>query len=86
MMPKSPFVMASSSVMAGLDPAIHVFGNHTGVKTWIPGTSPGMTVVGGMTWRIGSRLYSAATTASASNCRAAGPISPFVQCGRQTET
>ena len=30
-------------VMAGRDPAIHVFGSHTGANTWIPGTSPGMT-------------------------------------------
>jgi hypothetical protein len=26
--------------MAGLDPAIHVFGT---LKTWMPGTRPGMT-------------------------------------------
>jgi hypothetical protein len=29
-------------VMAGLDPAIHVF--LASPKTWMPGTSPGMTV------------------------------------------
>jgi len=29
-------------VMAGLVPAIHVF-LHRDVKTWMPGTSPGMT-------------------------------------------
>jgi hypothetical protein len=28
--------------MAGLDPAIHDFGSPAG-KTWMPGTSPGMT-------------------------------------------
>jgi hypothetical protein len=28
--------------MAGLVPAIHVFGPN-GSKTWMPGTSPGMT-------------------------------------------
>src|SRR5882757_5074606 len=32
------------SVMAGLVPAIHVFSG-TGSKTWMPGTSPGMTRV-----------------------------------------
>jgi hypothetical protein len=30
-------------VMAGLDPAIHVFLFGYAVKTWMPGTSPGMT-------------------------------------------
>ena len=30
------------SVMAGLDPAIHVF-LFAGEKTWMPGTRPGMT-------------------------------------------
>jgi hypothetical protein len=30
-------------VMAGLDPAIHVFSCGSSVKTWMPGTSPGMT-------------------------------------------
>jgi hypothetical protein len=29
--------------MAGLDPAIHVFAPSKG-KTWMPGTSPGMTM------------------------------------------
>jgi hypothetical protein len=29
-------------VMAGFIPAIHVFGRYV-VKTWMPGTSPGMT-------------------------------------------
>jgi hypothetical protein len=29
-------------VMAGLDPAIHVFLTYA-IKTWMPGTSPGMT-------------------------------------------
>jgi hypothetical protein len=32
-----------SFVMAGLDPAIHVFERGTPVKTWMPGTRPGMT-------------------------------------------
>ena len=31
------------SVMAGLVPAIHVF-TAASLKTWMPGTSPGMTV------------------------------------------
>ena len=30
-------------VMAGLDPAIHVFGGGGHERTWMPGTSPGMT-------------------------------------------
>jgi hypothetical protein len=30
-------------VMAGLVPAIHVLIAVAGVKTWMPGTSPGMT-------------------------------------------
>jgi hypothetical protein len=30
-------------VMAGLDPAIHVFLASVETRTWIPGTSPGMT-------------------------------------------
>jgi hypothetical protein len=30
-------------VMAGLDPAIHVFLIFAFVKTWMPGTRPGMT-------------------------------------------
>jgi hypothetical protein len=30
-------------VMPGLDPAIHVFLALVGPKTWMPGTSPGMT-------------------------------------------
>ncbi|HMI11231.1 MAG TPA: hypothetical protein VK567_06495, partial [Bradyrhizobium sp.] len=30
-----------ASVMAGLDPAIHVFLAATIVETWMPGTSPG---------------------------------------------
>ena len=34
--------MRALSVMAGLDAAIHVFAAAT-VKTWMPGTSPGMT-------------------------------------------
>jgi hypothetical protein len=29
-------------VMAGLDPAIHVFSSTTLQKTWMPGTSPGV--------------------------------------------
>ena len=33
--------MIPLSVMAGLVPAIHVFGSV--VKTWMPGTRPGMT-------------------------------------------
>src|SRR5438874_2707319 len=32
--------------MAGLDPAIHVLKQSGHVKTWIPGTSPGMTAKG----------------------------------------
>jgi len=32
-------------VMAGLDPAIHVF--HAARRTWMPGTSPGMTAAFG---------------------------------------
>jgi hypothetical protein len=39
----STFQRGTLIVMAGLDPAIHVFGR---VKAWIPGTSPGMTVEG----------------------------------------
>ncbi len=35
----------SHNVMAGLDPAIHVFGFHRGMKSWMPGPSPGMTVL-----------------------------------------
>jgi hypothetical protein len=31
--------------MAGLDPAIHVFASTRQVKTWMPGTRPGMTEV-----------------------------------------
>ncbi len=31
------------SVMAGLDPAIHVFLIEGETKTWMPGTRPGMT-------------------------------------------
>jgi hypothetical protein len=31
------------SVMAGLVPAIHVF-SISAVKTWMPGTSPGVTI------------------------------------------
>jgi hypothetical protein len=30
-------------VMAGLDPAIHVFTKSDVIKTWMPGSSPGMT-------------------------------------------
>ena len=30
-------------VMAGLDPAIHVFLGLSEAKTWMPGTRPGMT-------------------------------------------
>jgi hypothetical protein len=30
--------------MAGLVPAIHVFSFTAAVKTWMPGTSPGMTI------------------------------------------
>jgi hypothetical protein len=29
--------------MAGLDPAIHVFLSLAATRTWMPGTSPGMT-------------------------------------------
>jgi len=29
--------------MAGLVPVIHVFANYLRNKTWMPGTSPGMT-------------------------------------------
>jgi len=32
--------------MAALVAAIHVFRNRAVAKTWIPGTSPGMTVAG----------------------------------------
>jgi len=32
-----------STVMAGLVPAIHVFPTNVVAKTWMPGTSPGMT-------------------------------------------
>ena len=39
-------------VMAGLVPAIHVFLRWTNLKTWMPGTRPGMTVGG----TIASRL------------------------------
>jgi hypothetical protein len=35
------FSGAFPRVTAGLDPAIHVF---AAVKTWMPGTSPGMTL------------------------------------------
>jgi hypothetical protein len=35
-------MMASAFVMAGLDPAIHVFGPKA-IKSWMPGTRPGMT-------------------------------------------
>jgi hypothetical protein len=31
--------------MAGLDPAIHVFDFYIGSKSWMPGSSPGMTAV-----------------------------------------
>jgi hypothetical protein len=30
--------------MAGLVPAIHAFDRDTASKTWMPGTSPGMTI------------------------------------------
>ena len=33
-----------SIVMAGLVPAIHVFGACKAAKTWMPGIKPGMTV------------------------------------------
>jgi hypothetical protein len=33
------------SVMAGLDPAIHGNSNDRGRSPWMPGSSPGMTVV-----------------------------------------
>ncbi len=36
---------ALSPVMAGLDPATHVFSTHVARKSWVPGTSPGMTAV-----------------------------------------
>jgi len=32
-------------VMAGLVPAIHVFRTDRGIKTWMPGTRPGMTIL-----------------------------------------
>jgi hypothetical protein len=35
-------VLTSNLVMAGLDPAIHVFVSPQ-TKTWMPGTRPGMT-------------------------------------------
>jgi hypothetical protein len=34
------------SVMAGLDPAIHVFIGQAKASAWMPGSSPGMTVFG----------------------------------------
>jgi hypothetical protein len=37
------FVMVSLGVMAGLVPAIHVFFLVKVLKTWMPGTRPGMT-------------------------------------------
>jgi hypothetical protein len=40
-----------SFVMAGLDPAIHVFSSLTRSKTWITGTSPVMTAVRAFTPR-----------------------------------
>ena len=40
---ENPGTMSVYSVMAGLVPAIHVFGAAER-KTWMPGTSPGMTV------------------------------------------
>jgi len=43
-----------SVVMAGLGPAIHE------TLPWIPGTSPGMTVLGG--------VYSAAARGASTNC------------------
>jgi hypothetical protein len=33
----------ANSVMAGLVPAIHAFALAAAVKTWMPGTRPGMT-------------------------------------------
>ncbi|ADH87408.1 metallophosphoesterase [Ancylobacter novellus DSM 506] len=36
--------MKQKTVMAGLDPAIHVFLPAPGPKAWMPGSSPGMTV------------------------------------------
>jgi len=35
--------MTKNGVMAGLDPAIHVFEPSIRRKTWMPGTRPGMT-------------------------------------------
>jgi len=37
---------AKSLVMAGLVPAIHVFDRGAVVDAWMPGTRPGMTVLG----------------------------------------
>jgi len=37
-----PYALLSPLVMAGLDPAIHVFATPAR-RTWMPGTSPGMT-------------------------------------------
>jgi hypothetical protein len=34
----------SDVVMAGLVPDIHVFFSHQRLRTWMPGTSPGMTL------------------------------------------
>jgi hypothetical protein len=39
-----------SFVMAGLDPAIHAL---TKERTWMPGTSPGMTVEGAAPFLFG---------------------------------
>jgi hypothetical protein len=39
------FITPLSCVMAGLDPAIHVFVARTKSKTWITGTSPVMTSI-----------------------------------------
>jgi hypothetical protein len=46
----SVFEFATFSVMAVLDTAIHVL-LHTGAsygRGWMPGSSPGMTVIGGL--------------------------------------
>jgi hypothetical protein len=41
--PQFGFTPPNNAVMAGLVPAIHVFTRCGAVKTWMPGTRPGMT-------------------------------------------
>jgi hypothetical protein len=42
-MPAFVLIDTLSTVMAGLVPAIHVFGFRSWLKTWMPATSAGMT-------------------------------------------